>query len=481
MLANGQGRPIDWPSYGNDAQRTGWEKSDVRITKDNVQDFKLVLKRKLDNPRTGPHSLTPPVVLGLLISYRGFKELAFVASSDRIWAIDVDVDKIFWEKKFDVSGKSGACAGGFATTPALIPPINFGARRPGMGAPRPAAPPAEAPPPTGRAIIGAAGGFGVPRPVFGVSSDGKVHLMNTSTGDDVAPPIQFLPAGSRTGGITVTDGTLYAATLPECGGGGVYALDLNSPEENPKIASYPLSGGTVSDHGGLALGNGGTVYVQNGNTLLALAAKTLQKSDAYTMTDAGQSKSAATPVVFTQQGVEMIATAGQDGRVYLFQGKSLGRPVYQSPVLATGPDAGIWGGLSTWSDSAGTRWLLAPVWGKLNDELGLKADASHGSVVAFRVEDKDGKPSLTPAWASRDMVSPEPPVTTGGIVFALSTGGNSNAILYALDGATGKELYSSGTQVTAPGNRTGMTVANGRVFFTTTDNTLWGFGIYLER
>jgi len=88
---------------------------------------------------------------------------------------------------------------------------------------------------------------------------------------------------------------------------------------------------------------------------------------------------------------------------------------------------------------------------------------------------------LTPAWMSRDMVAPEPPVTTGGIVFALSTGGTSNAVLYALDAATGKELYSTGTQVTAPGNLTGMTLANGRVFFTTTDNTLWGFGIYLER
>jgi hypothetical protein len=50
-----------------------------------------------------------------------------------------------------------------------------------------------------------------------------------------------------------------------------------------------------------------------------------------------------------------------------------------------------------------------------------------------------------------------------------------------LDGATGKEIYSTGNQVTAPGNLTGVTVANGRVFFTTTDNTLYGFGVYLER
>ena len=52
--------------------------------------------------------------------------------------------------------------------------------------------------------------------------------------------------------------------------------------------------------------------------------------------------------------------------------------------------------------------------------------------------------------------------------------------MYAFDGATGKEVYSTGNQVTAPANLTGMTLANGRVFFSTTDSTLYGFGIFLE-
>src|ERR1035441_2775159 len=80
-IASPQGRPIDWPSYNNDAQRTGWEKVDTRITKDNVKDFQLVLKRKLEDAATGTQSLTPPVVIGLLISYKGFKELGFVTGT----------------------------------------------------------------------------------------------------------------------------------------------------------------------------------------------------------------------------------------------------------------------------------------------------------------------------------------------------------------------------------------------------------------
>ena len=36
-LAMGQmGRTIDWPTYGNDSQRTGWEKVDSSLTKEGV-------------------------------------------------------------------------------------------------------------------------------------------------------------------------------------------------------------------------------------------------------------------------------------------------------------------------------------------------------------------------------------------------------------------------------------------------------------
>ena len=81
------------------------------------------------------------------------------------------------------------------------------------------------------------------------------------------------------------------------------------------------------------------------------------------------------------------------------------------------------------------------------------------------------------------MTSPEPPVITSDVVFALSAGSSpsGHATLYALDALTGKELYSTGNQVAALGNLTGMSIANGRIFFTTADNTLYAFGVFLER
>jgi outer membrane protein assembly factor BamB len=466
-LAGAQIRPIDWPFYGGDAQRTGWEKGDSRITKDSVKDFQLVLKRKLDTKSKGPFSLTPPVIIGRLISYRGFKELAFIAgTSDNLWAIDADVDRIFWQKHLESSaekpkaGKSAAICSGATATPALIPPINFAAGR-ARGAARPAATP-------GRAGVLGAGGLGLGRAVFALSSDGKLHVLNIATGDDVSPPLNFLPANAKASSLTISDGAIYTTTGGGCGGAqdGVWAIDLSGPE--PAVANYALDGGS-SRLGGLAVGSDGTVYVQSANKLLALTPKELKLKLSFA------SSSNATPVVFPYKGHDLIVSAGSGGRLYLLDSDSL-TPLHQTEPLATG-DHGVWGGLSSWQDESGTRWVYAPVWGR-------------GAIVAFKVEESDGKPMLTQAWTSRNMSSPEPPVITNGVVFTLSAGeysrderpkGSARATLYALDSATGKEMYSSGDQVAAPGNLTGIALANGRVYFTTNDGTLYAFGIFLDR
>ena len=80
-------------------------------------------------------------------------------------------------------------------------------------------------------------------------------------------------------------------------------------------------------------------------------------------------------------------------------------------------------------------------------------------------------------------------------MFALSTGehrpANANAsaaarakaslpaVLYALDPATGKELWSSGKTITSFA-RGGLSASAGQVYFVTFDNTLYAFGIPME-
>jgi hypothetical protein len=219
----------------------------------------------------------------------------------------------------------------------------------------------------------------------------------------------------------------------------------------------------------------------------------------------------ASPLVFAYKGREFVVSTAKDSRLYLLDAKELGGSDHFTFVSRTAPivadagltDRGIWGGLSTWEDSDGTRWILAPVWGPLSNDLRPAASngaATNGSIVAFKMVEEGGKPTLTPAWVSRDMSSPEPPAIANGVVFALSAGeytrqvkegwggytadeqpkAGTHATLYALDAATGKELYSSKNSITAPAALTGITFANGRVFFGTTDSTFYAFGIYME-
>jgi outer membrane protein assembly factor BamB len=482
---------IDWPSAGNDSQRTSWEKSDSRITQDNVKDFQLVMKMSLDPKIKGVRGLTPPVVLGRLISYRGFKELAFVQSaSDRLWALDADMNRIFWEKSFEKprqtaknSGPNAAtCAESVVAAPALNPPVAFGGRgRGGPGSPvtpPPAAPATTEKPSVIKTLLGA-GGFGGARPVFALSSDGKLHLLNTSTGDDVVPAMTFLPNGARASSLTVAGGVIYTTTSWGCGGApnGVWSINLNN--EEPKVSNFPVTSGDLPAFGGISFGADGTVYAQTSSSIAALSAPDLKPVTQFTVPGGFAS---TTPVLFTYQDHELMIAAGKDGRLFVID------PKQPTPVSETLPLGKAWGALSSWQDTQGTRWVLAPVWGPVNSEI--KSEARNGAIVAFRLDDSNGTPKLTPVWVSRDLLSPEPPVITSGIVFALSAGDYSNnehakpsghATLYAFDGASGKELYTSANQAAAPANLNGVTLANGRVFFATTDGTLYGFGIFLER
>jgi hypothetical protein len=57
----------------------------------------------------------------------------------------------------------------------------------------------------------------------------------------------------------------------------------------------------------------------------------------------------------------------------------------------------------------------------------------------------------------------------------------THAILYALDGETGKQLYSSGDAAATFTHGTGLAVANRRIYFTTHDNIAYSFGFLAEQ
>jgi len=471
------GRTFDWHTAGGDAQRSNWEKSDTKFTKDGVKDFRLILKHKLEGAHKGSGYLTPPIVLGTLISYRGFKELAFVANeAGDVWALDVDLDKVFWQRHVDLpkSKAKPGCPAGVTSQPTMEPGAVFGARRRRTSTGTGAAPSQES---VFRKIF-------APRTVFLLGSDGKLYRLDTSTGKDMNPPVPMLPAGANASNLNAAEGEIYTTAANNCGGApnGVWAADLSG--EQPKVASFTSQDGIVG-RGGAVLGDDGQVYVQTAASLQALSAKELKPEQAFSAAFAETS-----PVVFTHKDRELVVTAAKDSSLYLLDSKSLATPLYQTPPVAADAGHGLWGGLSTWESAEGTRWVLAAVLGAVHGDLKApqaNGGAPNGSIVAFKLTETEGKLSLTPAWISHDLSTPQAPVIANGVVFALSAGEyrhkgkpSGHATLYGLDGETGKEIYSTGDEATAPANLSGLTMANGRVFFTTTDSTLYGFGYHLE-
>jgi outer membrane protein assembly factor BamB len=152
----------------------------------------------------------------------------------------------------------------------------------------------------------------------------------------------------------------------------------------------------------------------------------------------------------------------------------------------------------------GTRWIAVPALGPPHAELKAPVTngaISNGFIVAFKLRAEGGKTRLEPTWISRDLASPLPPVIVNGVVFVVSAGeftrqitkssgdlttidekpkGSTHATLYALDAKTGRELYSSRDLVSVPASLTGITVANGRVYFGGVDGSFYAFGKYME-
>lgn len=463
------GRTFDWYTAAGDNQRTGWEKSDTKFTKEGVKNFTLVAQMKLEGKGKGANYLMPPIVFGTLIGYRGFKELGFVANAaGDVWAIDLDLDTVYWQRHIDIPKEKKAAANcplGMTSQPSMQPGVVFGARRK-KGAPA-----------TSREDMFKR--LFAPRALYVMASDGKLYVLDTSTGKDMAPPVAVIPAmGADISNLNAGEGVVYATTGGGCAGAPNAVWQVSVAGETPKVASFASASpeGFVGKNGVL-LGSDDEVYAQTSNTFQVLSPTDLKPQQTFS-----GALGKVSPVAFSYKDRDVVVTAGNNGSLYLLDTKALSLAMAQTAPITAGEDSEIVG-LSTWETAEGTRWVLAAVEGASVDA----PTAKNGAIVAFQLTEEDGKPTLKHMWTSQDISMPETPVIANGVVFALSAGEakkkgklGGHAILYALDGDTGKEIYNTHGQVTMPANASGLTMANGRVFFTTTDSTLWGFGYHLE-
>jgi hypothetical protein len=522
VVSHAQGRGgAAWTTVGGDAQRTSSVRTDPKISLTALQTpgFQFLWKRKLDSER-----LTQPLLLPNIIAYKGFKALAFVGSaSGNVYSIDYDLNRMFWEQKLATTAKAAACSSGLPVltraTPLSAPAGGgrggraAGAAAPGAGAPAGRGTTAEAPgragaPPAGGGGFGGGQGRGGGRGpqiangrggndnVIAISTDGMVHVMNPQMGTDQIPAVKLLPPNANVAGSILIDTTLYATTTGNCSGvpNGVWSIDLASDAKT--VSSYDTKGATIAGVAPPAFSTDGTLYIATGsgtsevaNAVVALDSKALTQKDWFSTSTPFTSN----PVVFQYKGKDLVVAANKDGRLYILDTTSLGgtdhkTPLHKSSQISSTPDDTT--GIASWQDAAGTRWIVATTSGALNADTKVpmaNGAVKTGTLVAFTVVDQNDAPTLQPQWTSRDLSVPVTPAIVNGVVFALASGEAKGkeratpAVLYALDAATGKELWTSGTTITASVRGVGPSAGDSQVYVAASDGTLYVFGMPMER
>jgi outer membrane protein assembly factor BamB len=493
----------NWPTDGYDKERTSWQRHETRLRPDTVGGMKLLWKVQLDNQPRQMHNLFAALIVGDVLTAQGPRELAIVAGvSDNIYGIDALTGLQVWKHHFDSTFKDSdssrvyvLCPGGLTATPVVVPSATPGKYT-----------------------------------VYAISWDGRLRTLDAATGEETAPAEPFLPPNGKPYGLNYLDNVLYTTTAQGCGGNPnqFYSYDLATK----KVGAFDPGSGGLWPRLGPSIGKDGRVYAGSGDGdyfpeqqifgQAIVAAKQNPATKAMEMQDWFAPKNAfwlrkrdldmnVTGPVFEYAGREYTAQSSKECRIWLLDTSALGgedhrTPAAQTPLVCNEEvqfaSAGPWGALATWEDTDGTRWILMPFWGPKHSKF--KAPIEHGEVVqgavaAFKLEARPGGLQLAPAWLSRNMVNADPVVIAGGVVFAYGSGEDTaqasvdiglayntavnrithstHATLYALDGRTGRELWSSGDQIATFNHFSSLSVANGHVYIGTFDGTLYCFGL----
>jgi outer membrane protein assembly factor BamB len=501
LSASARVMAADWLTFGHDPQRTGWASEERSISPETAANLTLLWKTKIDSSAQGLWSLTSPVVAENVSTKLGNKTVVYVAGiSGTVFALATDTGEELWrytvnnfvESRSHVYVYQGSflCPNGITATPVIDKDTNT---------------------------------------IYFIGPDGMLYGLDLGSGRVRYGPVQFVAPFSKNWSLSLVNGRVYTTLSQGCGNGvsGVYSIDVRD-RHHPVIEQGLLSNTNTAGiwgRGGPVIGSNGRVYggTADGmfnpaagdysNAVVAVGLDHLSVLDYFLPPnwlylnrkdfDLGSSS----PVYFGWRNKNLLAHGAKEGVVYLLDADSLGgqdhqTPLYISPRLGNDRQdccegIGIWGALSTARDATGQTWLYVPMAGPPAAD-GPKfpltnGDVSQGSMMAFKVEvdPKTEGPTLVPAWISGNFDHPDPAVIANGVVFSLSNGENAvqrggeakrlenthPAVLRALDAATGKELYNSGTAISSWVHFSGLALANGKVYAVDHDSYLYCFGL----
>ncbi len=506
---------VSWPTFGHDSQRSGWARHERRLAPSSVANLHLDWETTVPNAPHSVFGLTAAVVSGPVATPQGKTALVIVAgSSNHLFALSASNGSLVWQRSFPIKAQPLRPVFWLCPNAMMATPVIDAARH----------------------------------RVFALAADGRLYTIDLATGRDLKPPFRFAPPFSKMWSLNYVPATghsghgyLYTTQSQDCNDArsGVLAVDPDQPGHPVTfVATTPecgggFCGGGVWGRGGAATLPGGDIIVASGDGHIDPAGYDLGSSvihyrgGSLTLADYFNAPNAAylnkmdldlggnTPTLFPWHNRWLAAVGGKESVVYLLDTKHLGgathhRSLYTSPRLGNDAQsfqkAGIWGGMSSWSDAQGRRWLYVPLWGpeaahgpRFPRTHGAAAD---GSVMAFQVvPNAHGEPVLQPAWRSTNISVPEPVAIANGVVFALGTGENTTqvinndisraihnragqntgrAVLYALDARTGRTLWDSRGEIHDWTHFSGLALAAGQVFVTTNHGQVYAFGLGVQ-
>ncbi len=205
----------DWLSADGDPERTRWQKHETELTPATLPGVKLLWKREFED------RLSAPVALGPIYTHRGVKELVFVAgASSHIYAVDADLNRVFWQRKLETSAVSWVCSG----DPPPAPAISLAAA-PARKSDDPSSP---------------------KRPIYMLTSDGLLHTLRPTDGVEIRPPVAFLLPGSHVSNLNLDGGSVKVTTNLTCSDkpksallpATAWTLDINTLGAKPRASSH---------------------------------------------------------------------------------------------------------------------------------------------------------------------------------------------------------------------------------------------------
>ncbi len=267
----------DWLSADGDPDHTRWQKAEQELTPANVGDLKLLWKREFDD------RLSAPVALGPIYTHRGVKELVFVAdAADHLFAIDSDLNRLFWQRHF-TSQPAAHC--GPPSAPVIAP-----ATSPARKSDDPSSP---------------------NRPIYALSSDGRLQAIRPTDGADIRPAQPFAASGTNPGNLNLVKGVVKAGAKAGCNG---------SQPGGGKAATWTDASGT------------GWTYVPAPDSIRAFHSGNRPVWTSQEIA-APESPVIANGIVFTVSGTTLIALDALTGKE-LFRGGPAGQATETTDSLA---------------------------------------------------------------------------------------------------------------------------------------------------